>query len=209
MGIVCSKKRRLGPALPAASSPRRRNSFGKSRRRSLGQASPGAGGGSGGGAPSGGTLLSLCVDAVCDSLGRQHPERLRALPPDCSQLLLERLLERGLLDAAAIAALAGAHFHTLALDGAPGAALPPSWLRGLCSASLESAALHRSGVNDAALLRVGPLLPRLHTLCLDHCPDLTDAGLAALGGARWVGGGDGLQGSGRASRGTASPALPP
>ena len=42
----------------------------------------------------------------------------------------------------------------------------------------SSPALVRAGVGDAALLRVGPLLPRLHTLRLECCPNLTDAGLA-------------------------------
>lgn len=182
MGIVCSKK-------PAPSHTRHRNSFGKSRRRSLSQASPSPGGGSSGPTAAPPTLLSLCVDVLCDSLGQQRPERLRALPPDCCQLLLERLLERGRLDTAALRALAGAHFHALALDGCPSPSpLPPSWLRGLCSASLESAALVCAGVGDAALLQVGPLLPRLHTLRLECCPNLTDAGLAVLGGECMCGG---------------------
>ena len=132
MGLLCSKSKvdRSGRAP--------RHPFNSFRRRSSSRELPGP--------AAQRTLLDVALDALCETLHSQPPKALQRLPPDLTQLVIDRLVDTQRLDDKAVARLAGLHFHDLHL--AENDALDAPWMRALCSPSLEAADLSRTEVRD-------------------------------------------------------------
>lgn len=170
---MCSKKQREeedGAPIIRLSPFRPRRCL--SRARSLATAS------SGGPQP----LLSLALDALVRSLHHLPATGLSALPPDLSQMLLERLVACGRLDDSTIGKLSGhgLHFYSLPLGSYP-EPVRPGWLNCLSTNSLEAADLTKAQDVDAVLACLGAP-PHLTRLCLDYCVDLSDGCLSQLAG---------------------------
>jgi hypothetical protein len=143
---MCSKKQREeedGAPIIRLSPFRPRRCL--SRARSLATAS------SGGPQP----LLSLALDALVRSLHHLPATGLSALPPDLSQMLLERLVACGRLDDSTIGKLSGhgLHFYSLPLGSYP-EPVRPGWLNCLSTNSLEAADLTKAQVADMTGLLV-------------------------------------------------------
>lgn len=108
-----------------------------------------------------GSLLSLCVDALCLSLHLQDHQALQKLPLDLSQLILDNLIETGRLNDAAVLRLQGQHFYELCLDSYQ-VDIRDFWVRFLVTETLEVLILSRTTVRIFAVtLHSGSCTPRL------------------------------------------------
>ena len=105
--------------------------------------------------------------------------RLKELPADLLQRLMEEMVEMGVFEEACLHLFAGEHLKSLCLAGYPGAC--SVWVRALASSSLLECDLSQCpDVGDEALLALAAGSPQLRRLRLNGCFRLTDVGLERL-----------------------------
>lgn len=101
-------------------------------------------------APSDRSLVDLALGAVCEHIHDYAPTALAGLPPDLAQLLLDGLIETGVLDEETATRLAGLSHYQLRLGGYPGP-VTDGWLVSLTNSALETIILDHSLVSEKGL----------------------------------------------------------
>ena len=105
--------------------------------------------------------------------------RLKRLPADLLQRLLDAMLHRGLFEEACLSLFAGECLSSLSLGGYPGAS--SAWVGALATPGLLECDLSQCfEVCDQALIVLSARSPRLRRLRLNGCYCLTDVGLMRL-----------------------------
>ena len=112
-------------------------------------------------------------------VGRLQFRRLKELPADLLQRLMEAMVEMGVFEEACLNIFAGEHLKSLRLAGYPGACA--MWVRSLASSSLLECDLSQCpDVGDEALSALAAGSSRLRRLRLNGCFRLTNVGLERL-----------------------------
>jgi hypothetical protein len=116
---------------------------------------------------------------VARGAAQRKVARLKRLPADLLQRLLDAMLHRGLFEEACLSLFAGECLSSLSLGGYPGTS--SAWVGALATPGLLECDLSQCfEVCDQALTVLSARSPRLRRLRLNGCYCLTDVGLMRL-----------------------------